>query len=536
MPLNKSIRPTLSLDTSDLRAQYSPEPRNPSSSVSSFPTPAHSDIPDLGAELDYGPTTLSEVLSSTTPIFQEDIDITSPATPGPLPSLVTPFSHALSGLPEYIPGSLPSRSHSLTPAASFTTTRTLRPNPAVNMIVITIIFAPPTRPPGIQFWEKDDWSRAIADKDVTARNDSKVWTYLEDDHGITISHSRFQAILKHQYAVFHQLKVEQLAPRTWGLASEKAILFHRKSMCEAFPELTHSSAFWKLRSLATEYYSNWSQQHARNIATNSDTVNHKRQRLSTAPPTSFKRAKTVTPPDATDGSTILPSSEDLQANVNNPAQPEDRSTPGTTMTSTSHVLDVPQQPEVPADLDDTTPLSIPSAAPATAASPAMASAASESSSKETPHAQQPGSPATSEPQKDPMGGTSPSGPPPLAATHRPPITKIPKRVNPLSKVVISAPKPNADVSEDQPTTTLPLQAVQPHVPALASENATSRTPRATGKPKKNVKVLQPHATSLSARNLCLIDYLKECPDASKNDFNVYYQSLNDDEREANPYY
>ncbi|EIW62666.1 uncharacterized protein TRAVEDRAFT_17278 [Trametes versicolor FP-101664 SS1] len=444
---------------------------------------------------------------------------------------------------------------------------------------------PPEQAYGIKYWEKDDWTAMTQNATARVRASNMVWTYMEDEHGDLIPASRFKSMLKQQYAVFHQLNKEKIAPPNWGNAHENARLYHRVTMCKMFPELAQGSAFWKVNQLATDYYSNFAASHVKGKGG----VKREGDGDATAlPPKPSKRAKTSTAStrDVLDSETPTSAATTLRPPVSAAGLPYPTpaltgselpvaprpSAPATvtalsTPTAVSSSTSAPGVPSVssaslgPASTTSAsaTPASVSVASVASVASASVtvasvaAASASVASASITPGSVASAS-ATSDDSTVPLSdvfddqsapdisaqsaSTSPATAVPtpdapvhavLPAAESPAVSRArsrPNRVNPLShsaNITIRAPVP-ADPSLDK----VPEVKASPAVPP-----STISTP-SNAKPKKStaLKTIRPHPTSVSARNICLIDYLKNHPDACKEDFDAHFVGLDSVSRKA----
>ncbi|OJT11520.1 hypothetical protein TRAPUB_11938 [Trametes pubescens] len=421
---------------------------------------------------------------------------------------------------------------------------------------------PPSRAPGIRFWEKDDWTYAVQQNKIAQRETNKI------------AASRFDAIKKHQYAVFHQLNADEMTPAKWGSACEKAKMYHRITMCKGFPELAQGSAFWKVHQLATEYYPNFASQYVEHSGDETSASGTKRLHQGGLSSSSSKRAKRATTTTLADApftfKTTTPITDTDPVNTATDNTVQSLPVPVTTLSSagvsspvnatsapiegampTSLLLAVTTPDSGPSDDDydmatgtsallrDTVNVLAPLRAPGTS-----------SPSSSTPSVRPPSPDHNSSHVSLTSGDKTPSlelGPLPnpssdlqtTATTSTSTTAAISvnapaaragatKRVNILAQVKIRPPS-TADVN----TEIVPraAQASQVATAAGSKEDTTLKAgavatvKSSQKKPARTVKTLQAHPTSVTLRNLCLIDFLKEHPSASKDEFETHLSSL-----------
>ncbi|KAF8158790.1 hypothetical protein K438DRAFT_2026038, partial [Mycena galopus ATCC 62051] len=118
--------------------------------------------------------------------------------------------------------------------------------------------------PLVKYWDYKDYKdNAGANSDLTVISDEKEpkLDFLEHADGSPFSDTDIAGVRRHIRGAFESLLRSALAPPTWRKASSVAVNWLRAEMLGYCPDLGLCSHYWKINSVATEVYSQWSRKY-----------------------------------------------------------------------------------------------------------------------------------------------------------------------------------------------------------------------------------------------------------------------------------
>ncbi|KAJ6494418.1 hypothetical protein C8R45DRAFT_1095341 [Mycena sanguinolenta] len=110
--------------------------------------------------------------------------------------------------------------------------------------------------PNVKYWHRTSGSDDSGL--TTVSNDTNVkLAFLEHENGTAFSSDKVADVRHHLRAVFSSLLDNNIAPLTWSQASSVALNWFRAEMTMYCPDLGLCANNWKVDTLATECYPDW---------------------------------------------------------------------------------------------------------------------------------------------------------------------------------------------------------------------------------------------------------------------------------------
>ncbi|KAG6915099.1 hypothetical protein DXG01_013441 [Tephrocybe rancida] len=125
--------------------------------------------------------------------------------------------------------------------------------------------------PQVKFWEEPDWLSFQATKkaeeagyhQVTSKHPKnpdaspETLAYIQDEHGQTITVKCTSNMTARAQAIWEYLRLQGMAPPSWGKVSALAQEYYLKNIYKGFDELQLCEGDWKATCLAIKNYSGW---------------------------------------------------------------------------------------------------------------------------------------------------------------------------------------------------------------------------------------------------------------------------------------
>jgi hypothetical protein len=96
---------------------------------------------------------------------------------------------------------------------------------------------------------------------LAAQGINAAMRYIENEHGEVVDGYRATAIRENAHKIWFLLLENNLAPRTWGVATLEVCKHYNAEMVLHAPELRYCDSNWKAQHIATQNYSSWYSTH-----------------------------------------------------------------------------------------------------------------------------------------------------------------------------------------------------------------------------------------------------------------------------------
>ncbi|KAF8126644.1 hypothetical protein K438DRAFT_2019505 [Mycena galopus ATCC 62051] len=117
----------------------------------------------------------------------------------------------------------------------------------------------------VKYWDYKDYAGSGSDLTVVSDEKESKLDFLEYADGSPFSETDIAGIRRHIRGSFESLLRSGLAPPTWRRASSMAVNWLRSEMLGYCPDLGLCSHYWKINSVATEVYSQWSRKYRQEL-------------------------------------------------------------------------------------------------------------------------------------------------------------------------------------------------------------------------------------------------------------------------------
>ncbi|KAJ7575372.1 hypothetical protein C8J56DRAFT_414153 [Mycena floridula] len=357
---------------------------------------------------------------------------------------------------------------------------------------ITTVLEPldPKDYPEAKYWKQAHYADYLERCINSNRSFSKANDLLTDEDGEQCTKERRGSFRAHANSIFSELEQSNAAPTTWKKHSITAGKYFHNQMAVKFPEFQLCEDDWKAEQYATNIYPDW-------CNTNRPKSSSSQKRTSPELPNRRKRMK-MSPELA---ETVL--------------SPEPAIAPSITATNSAEIV-ISSLPDSASEAQ-----SVVSASPTLPPSPISAmSSPITLTAFSTPNSPVASTSKISLPTHSALFATStlttaidtdpvPLSTNPTVSAHSSPSTSptSPAPKDPMIAMI----NPLADF--DIPET--------PNLPAAQPVDVPAKPPKV-----KKRKAVTPN-TSASPRNLYLIDYLKECPDTTAEEFKAIWDNIDE---------